>query len=58
MNTSIPDEHWMGLALEQARLAAAAGEVVCTIRRMACCPDCCLTCTKVVKVRLVERKGR
>ena len=27
MNTSIPDEHWMGLALEQARLAAAAGEV-------------------------------
>ena len=27
MNTTLNDEHWMGLALEQARLAAAAGEV-------------------------------
>ncbi len=27
MKTPIDDEHWMGLALEQARMAAAAGEV-------------------------------
>ena len=27
VNTTLNDEHWMGLALQQARLAAAAGEV-------------------------------